>query len=83
MLIHKSQARILAWVGVGSVSVSDPMPSSLPCLLFAVSLSLALCLHLSLPPCAILPILFLLPFGGWDMPPGGEDEACLSQGVLP
>ena len=38
-------------MGCASVSVSDPMPSSLPCLLFAVSLSLALCLHLSLPPC--------------------------------
>ena len=37
--------------GCASVSVSDPMPSSLPCLLFAVSLSLALCLPLSLPPC--------------------------------
>ena len=31
----------------------------------------------------ILPILFLLPFGEGDMPPRGEDEACLSQGVLP
>lgn len=37
--------------GCASVSVSDPMPSSLPCLLFAVSLSLALCLPLSLPSC--------------------------------
>ena len=37
--------------GCASVSVSDPMPSSLPCLLFAVSLSLALCLPLSLAPC--------------------------------
>jgi len=37
--------------GCASVSVSDPMPSSLPCLLFAVSLSLALCLPLSLALC--------------------------------
>ena len=36
---------------VVSVSVSDQMPSSLPCLSHVFHLSVALCLPLSMPPC--------------------------------